>query len=87
MAKKQFCQSCSMPLDGKDNGTEKDGSLSQKYCAMCYKDGKFLDPDLTLEEMIKTVDDVLKEKGWGRIRRWLARGYIPKLERWKTKSY
>ncbi len=86
MARKQFCQSCSMPLDGKVNGTEKDGSLSQKYCSMCYENGEFRDPDLTLEEMTKIVDRVLTKKGWGRIRRFFARGYLPKLERWTTKS-
>ena len=33
------CQSCGMPLKTeRDKGTEKDGSLSDKYCAMCYKD-------------------------------------------------
>lgn len=85
MAKKQFCQSCSMPLDGKDNGTEKDGTLSQKYCCLCYKDGKLIDPDMTLEQMTEVVDKALKEKGWGKFRRWLARGYLPKLERWKNK--
>lgn len=83
MSKKQFCQSCSMPLDGKDNGTEKDGSLSQKYCAMCYENGEFRTPDMTLEEMTKIVDKALSDKGWGRTRRWLARSYLPKLERWK----
>lgn len=83
MARKQFCQSCSMPLDGKDNGTEKDGSKSQKYCNMCYQEGKFLDPDLTMDEMIVIVDNALKEKGWGRVRRYFARGFVPKLERWQ----
>jgi hypothetical protein len=83
MPKKKFCQSCSMPLDGKDNGTEKDGSLSHKYCAMCYDNGALRDPEMTLEEMTKIVDKALKDQGWGRIRRWLARGYLPRLERWK----
>ena len=81
--RKQMCQSCSMPLAGKNNGTEKDGTLSQKYCNLCYKDGAFIDPDMTLEQMKEITDKVLKEKGWGRIRRWLAVGYIAKLERWK----
>lgn len=83
MSKKQFCQSCSMPLDGKDNGTEKDGSMSQKYCAMCYEKGEFITPNMTLEEMTKIVDNALKEKGWGKFRRYLAKGMLPKLERWK----
>lgn len=33
-------------------GTEADGSLSKIYCKFCYKDGKFTEPDITLEEMI-----------------------------------
>lgn len=85
MSKKKYCQSCSMPLDGKDNGTEKDGSLSQKYCEMCYKNGEFTTPDMTLEQMTKIVDNALKEKGWGKFRRYLAKGMLPKLERWKTR--
>ena len=84
MSKKQFCQSCSMPLDGKDNGTEKDGSPSQKYCSMCYKNGAFITPDMTLDQMTVIVDDALREKGWGRIRRYLAKGMLPKLDRWKA---
>jgi hypothetical protein len=84
MSKKSLCQSCSMPLDGNNNGTEADGSKSQKYCNLCYEDGKFCDPNLTLEEMTQIVDRSLRERGWGRFRRWMARSYLPKLERWKT---
>lgn len=81
---RQMCQSCAMPMDGKNNGTEKDGSLSQKYCNLCYKDGKFIDPDMTLEKMKEICDKALKEKGWGKIRRWFAMSYVQKLERWKN---
>ena len=85
MTKKQFCQSCSMPLDGENSGTEKDGSASRKYCELCYRNGEFLDPDLTLDDMKKVVDRVLEEKGWGAVRRWFAKMNLPRLERWKTK--
>jgi hypothetical protein len=41
-----MCQSCGYPLkkDKKGGGTEKDGSLSKKYCSMCYENGEFLNP-------------------------------------------
>lgn len=48
------CESCGMPLlADQDAGTEKDGSLSSRYCTHCYQDGAFTDPNLTKEEMIK----------------------------------
>ena len=42
----KFCQSCGFPLkkDKQGGGTEKDGSISKKYCSMCYKNGEFLTP-------------------------------------------
>jgi hypothetical protein len=55
-----FCQSCSMPIDQTDfRGTEADGSKSEKYCVYCYKDGQFLQPDATLDQMIE-----ISAKGW-----------------------
>lgn len=40
------CQSCGFPLkkDLKGGGTEKDGTISKKYCSMCYELGEFLTP-------------------------------------------
>ena len=81
-----LCQSCSIPLKKNPggNGTEADGSLSTKYCDMCYKDGEFIQ-DMTVDEMQQFVEDVLvKEQRVPRFfARWMAR-VIPKLERWKT---
>ena len=46
------CQSCAMPLVKKeDHGTEKDGSLSSVYCTYCYRNGEFVNPGATLEEI------------------------------------
>lgn len=75
-----------MPLkqDVKGGGTEKDGSLSQMYCSSCYENGAFKRPDMTVAEMQKLVDDVLKnEVKFPKIFRWLAVRQIPELERWK----
>ncbi len=81
------CQSCGMPLitakAGDCRGTEADGSLSEKWCSLCYADGKFITPDCTLDEMRKIVDTALKEQNSGAFMRKMALRQIPTLERWK----
>ena len=44
------CQSCGMPLkrDEEHGGTEADGSRSATYCSHCYRQGRFVLPDLTV---------------------------------------
>ncbi|MBU1132142.1 zinc ribbon domain-containing protein [Patescibacteria group bacterium] len=80
------CQSCGMPLnkDKKGGGSEKDGTLSKKYCSSCYQNGEFKNPNMSIKEMQKLVDDILKnEIKFPKILRWLAVKQIPKLARWK----
>lgn len=75
-----------MPLkmDKKGGGSEKDGTLSKMYCSSCYQNGEFINPNMSLEEMQKLVDDILKnEMKWWKVFRWLAVKQIPRLERWK----
>lgn len=41
-----------MPMAKDDDfGTESDGSLSKEYCVYCYQNGKFTEPDITIDEM------------------------------------
>ena len=80
------CQSCGMPLkkDPKGGGNNKDGSISNMYCSHCYENGKFIRPDITVEQMQEFVKDKLKMMGFpGFLARFFTKG-IPKLERWKT---
>ena len=81
------CQSCGMPLvtkkAGDCRGTESDGSKSEKWCSLCYVDGKFTGPDCTLDQMIGIVDKALRDQGSWFIMRWMAKKQIPKLERWR----
>ena len=83
------CQSCGMPLvtkrAGDCRGTERDGSRSDKWCSLCYQDGAFVGPGCTLQEMLVIVDNALKEKGSGRVFRWMAASQLPKLERWRSR--
>lgn len=82
------CQSCGMPLQttkaGDCRGTENDGTKSEEWCLLCYKDGAFITPDCTLEQMKQIVDDALIENGSGRIMRWMARMQLSHLKRWKS---
>lgn len=84
MENKNFCQSCSMPLDSLDvAGTEKDGSPSTEYCKYCYQKGLFINPNMTLEEM-KTI--VKTEMGKKNIPSGIvekAINVLPFLKRWK----
>ncbi|HIH04470.1 MAG TPA: hypothetical protein HA263_11715 [Methanoregulaceae archaeon] len=54
------CGSCGMPLqDPSDAGTEADGSRSDRYCTHCYRNGAFVEPDLTREAMIAEYGPLL----------------------------
>ena len=81
---KNQCQSCSMPLNDHNRGTEKDGSPSAKYCNLCYKDGAFINPDMTVEQMQETVVTALQKKRWPKFAAKLAARQVPKLERWQS---
>lgn len=81
---KKLCQSCSMPLDETNNGTNSDGSKSHTYCELCYKDGNFVEPDLTVEQMQEKVKVILQEKRWPRLFIYFTVKSIPRLERWRS---
>jgi len=83
----KICQSCGFPLEKDKNGggTEKDGSLSNKYCSMCYEKGEFLSPKEidNPQKMQEFCIKEMKKSGINGIFAWLATRSIPKLERWK----
>ncbi len=82
------CQSCGMPLQTKKSGdcrgTELDGTKSDKWCSLCYANGKFIGPDCTLEQMLEIVDKALIDAGSSKAMRWLALKGVPRLERWRS---
>lgn len=79
------CQSCGMPLkrDAQGGGTNADGSKSTMYCSHCYMNGKFTQPDLTVDEMKARVKSKLKEFGIPGILAGVFTRNIPKLVRWR----
>lgn len=82
----QICQSCGMPLDSDEvRGTEADDSKSQDYCIYCYKDGKFTEPDLTLEQNIANAANFADQAGMtAEEATTYAQKVFPTLKRWKT---
>ncbi len=78
-----FCQSCAMPMNDDDYGTEKDGSKSQDYCKYCYQNGEFT-RDCTMEEMIDfCVPKTSQATGMSEEEaRKMSEEFFPKLKRW-----
>ena len=84
MGNVKICQSCGMPLNKEENwGTNENNSKTKEYCKFCFLDGKFTNPDLTMEKVIeKSVE--LSTKLWmpEDKAREIANNTIPKLKRW-----
>ena len=79
-----FCQSCSMPLEHKnDLGTNADGSLNHEYCQYCYQNGQFTEPEMTMEEMIEITVRIMEEKRMSSELIEQTKEYIPMLKRWR----
>jgi hypothetical protein len=82
---RQMCQSCGMPLKDKNKGTEKDGSLSNLYCDLCYENGAFKDPDLTLEQMQKICIQAMRNMHFPKFMATrIAKKQLPQLRRWQS---
>ena len=72
-----------MPLDRPEMvGTESDGTKSTKYCKYCYVEGKFVNPDMTLEEMKTLVRAKLEERHMSESMIQQAVLTVPLLGRW-----
>lgn len=81
-----ICQSCGRPLERpSDHGTEADGTPSPEYCSICYKQGAFAQPALTMEQMIEKTANVLAiQMGLPAAKaKELVGTYMPKLKRWR----
>ncbi len=82
-----ICQSCSMPLrsDG-DLGTNADSSKNQDYCHFCFKDGKFTDKGISMEQKIEKMVGMAKQMNIPEdSARKMAKNILPTLKRWQTK--
>lgn len=82
-----YCQSCGMPLDNPDlQGTEKDGSKSDEYCKYCYRNGDFINPNMTLKEMTSLVITQMEKMNIESKIIDKALSALPNLKRWKASA-
>ncbi len=52
----RLCQSCGLPLvEGRNAGTNADGSPSRDFCIYCFQDGEFTRPEMTRDEMCDII--------------------------------
>ncbi|AKL97884.1 zinc ribbon domain-containing protein [Endomicrobium proavitum] len=81
-----ICQSCGMPMDSEDFGTDADGAKNKEYCHYCFKKGKFTE-DVSLEAFIEqSLPFFLKEaKTTEEEARKQLQQFFPMLRRWKKK--
>lgn len=85
MENRNFCQSCSMPLDKSEiMGTEKDGSKSKEYCTYCYQKGAFVNPNMTLDEMKTVVKEQMEKRKIDSSIITMAVNSLPNLKRWRN---
>jgi len=81
---KTICQSCGMPMNENDFGTNTNGTKNKEYCHFCFKNGKLTDDGITMEEKIKKNIEIAKKMGMPEEKaKFLAENTIPKLKRWK----
>ena len=79
-----FCQSCGMPMEFAQYGTETDRSNSHDYYNYCYEDGKFK-TDITMEEMIDFCAKSMSQStgmSEDEAKVQMAK-FFPQLKRWK----
>lgn len=82
----KICQSCGMPMQEDQYGTDGDGGKNDSYCCYCYKDGKFAQ-DCSLEEMVEFCAPFEVEGGRAanlEEAKEMLMKYFPTLDRWKA---
>lgn len=91
MKESKYCQSCAMPLSKKANnyGTEENGKQSLQYCNFCYSNGKFIEPNITYEQMIEKGNKGIDSSNKNKALKWIMKksypGMLKKADRWKNK--
>ena len=76
-----------MPLrKEEDLGANADGTKNKEYCHFCFKDGKFTDEGITIEQKIdKMVEFAQKMAIPAENARKMASSILPTLKRWRAK--
>lgn len=76
------------PMDSTFLGTAADGQPVKDYCKFCYQNGAFVEPALTLQDMIaKSVSHMTRVMHYPPEQaKELSAEIIPKLGRWQKQD-
>lgn len=83
-----FCQSCSMPMEYGEPGTEANGAKSEDYCHHCMADGKFIYGG-TVESVVDVCAPYKVQAGVYpdvETARAAMMEYFPSLKRWAVRD-
>ena len=73
-----------MPLQNKEDfGTNADSSQNKEYCRYCFQNGKFIEPNKTMEQMIEKCTGIMKQMDIPEAQIEQTKIFIPMLKRWK----
>lgn len=80
-----ICQSCGMPMrTDKDYGTKVDGTANYEYCTHCYKNGGFVNPGISMSDMINGCVGIMTQYGMNQAEAQAQMdALIPTLKRWQ----
>lgn len=81
----KICQCCTYPLNNfRELGTNADGSLNTDYCIYCYKDGNWVKPDYTVQDVIDyTIPFMTSPSMSADQAKMYLEQLVPTLKRWK----
>ena len=83
-----FCQSCGMYLTrDEDRAHGADGTPEADWCTWCFADGKLVNPDETMEELIERCAPFMVESGsFATVDEAvsLLGAVLPQLKRWRA---
>jgi len=74
----QMCESCMMP-SSKDPGKPE----SDKYCSLCFQNGKLVYPGNNLKEFQKLCYQSMRRRGMNPLKAWFFTFMIRFAKRWK----
>jgi len=87
LPKEPFCQSCAMPMESAELfGTEAGGSKSEDYCTHCFQNGRFTEPEISMQAMIDKCVAVMVQMNImpEEQARTLMTKTLPTLKRWRA---
>jgi hypothetical protein len=80
-----ICQSCSMPMQKpEDFGKNADGTQNVEYCCHCFQNGAFVNPEMTVEQMVEMCSKIMRDMHLPEELVGQAANAIPTLKRWQS---